>query len=258
MNAHTVLQERIGSLEAIIVRRNQQQRLHLLPLLTSAIKRVANQAILLRIKIDLMQQAFTQEPVCSYQDYQLHLQKPLTHLKRPEEVFSKTKDELEAFRRELDAAEEPIRALTDQIDQQLTDFKDDIHEEMDTIRALIKIPDLLSDTGEARQVEQVLKAMNESLKQTEAPSRFADPTSLRKLAGEWTRLYTRFTEIRQRLSFDMLQADYGFDGDTIAIIERLVSGQTLTLDELTPQTITELQRFRQFCHQIILRLTAQD
>jgi hypothetical protein len=257
MNAHAVLEERIKSLEAILRRKRERQRLYLLPSLTSAMERSARQALILQIKINLVQKVFNQTPVCSVEDYRPQLQKPLVNLKSPEEVFVKREDELEALRGEIEAIEGPIRALIDQIDRQFADFEAHIQKEMDTIRALIKIPDLISDDQEIRQVAGVLDGMDRVLELARETKRLVEPQTRKKLRIEWSQLDVLFNEIRQRLSFDTLQEDYGFSDETIFVIEHLVSGQPLSLDQLTPDIIGELQRFQQFCRQIVLRLTVQ-
>ena len=258
MSVHIVLENQIKSIETVVSWEETGQRIEMLPALTKVIERTASQALLLCLKTGLVEQVFELQPACSLDDLRSYLRQPLAILNEPEQVFVIDQDELEQFRSRLEACREQSQALIDQIKQQLDDFEDGIHQEMDMVRAILQIPDLLPDAGGARQVRQVLAGMSRVLEQAQAESTLTDAGVLKRLADEWKQLYTTFTRIREKLSFDSLQADYGFSDDTVAVIERLVSGQMITMDALTSQTIAELQQFRQFCRQIVLRFTAQD
>jgi hypothetical protein len=258
MSVHAILENHIHTIEAMILQEDQRQRLNQLPPLTGAIKRTLRQAAIAELLIDLMQEVFSQEPACSPDEVRLYLQKPLAHLGNPKDVFVRSQDDLQAFQSQLEVNWERLQTLAQQVEQQLVGFKDKMHLEMDTVHALLKIPDLLPDQEESEKISQVVDEMDRVLERARVDPSLGEPNAIKRMAQEWEQLHTRFVGIRRRLSFDRLQIDYSFSKDTIAVIEHLTSGKALTLDELTPEAIGELQRFQQFCRQIVLRLTAQS
>lgn len=64
---------------------------------------------------------------------------------------------------------------------------------------------------------------------------------------------TFHSKLKSAPSFDVLRTKYKLSDDTIKVIERLVSGDEITLWELNPKVLTELKTLRRFSTTIIVR-----
>lgn len=266
MSVHTLLDNRIETLQLLEDVDAKRKRLEQLPVLTKALDRTYQQALYLSHSIELMQQVFYQTPSFTPDEFQSYLHQPLEFLPTPDEVFIRDQEEITGFQVSLEDCREQLQTLATRIDQQFTDFKRRFSQEMDSVRGLLKIPDLLPENTKTGQVEEILKEMDKVLKDSQAtlnlPTRLKmDSTkNLQTLADRWQPLYAIFTTIREQLSFDRLrEPPYEFDERTIEVVKSLVSGQTLTLDQLIPLTVGELHRnFKHFLSQVELRFTARD
>lgn len=267
MSVHTLLEGQIKVLGSIGDLETKRKRLEQLPALTKALERTHQQALYLSFSIELIQQMFVQEPACKPNDYQPHLQKPLGTLSSPNEVFIKSQGDLTEFQTQLEDTYQALKALSDKTDKQITNFKRGLYQEIDTVRGLLRVPELLPENTKAAQVEKILNEMDTLIKDAQTTLNLLtqlkvnSTKNLEQLADKWTPLYATFTAIRQQLSFERLRKPpYEFDEKTIAVIKELVSGKTLTLDKLMPITVYELHQknFKQFLSQIVLRFTAQN
>jgi hypothetical protein len=268
MNVHTVIEDQINILTTVGDIEIKRRRLDQLPALTRAIEGAYKQALYLVHSVDLIRLVFQQEPVGDLDDAQSVLKGPLKHLDKPDDVFVKPQVELTAFQTRLEESREKLQNLAQQLGQQLQLFRQTLDQEIDTVRAVLKIPELLPENTKPEQIEQILDEMDKILKGAQSSLsllktdlKFDAAKNVQNLAERWTPLYSVFTTIRQQLSFDRLQKPpYEFDQKTVDLIKELVSGKTVTLDELVPLTIYELHQknFKQFLSQVELRFTAQD
>lgn len=266
MSVHSLLDDQIKSLQLLRDVDAKRKRLEQLPVLTKALDRTYQQALYLSHSIELMQQVFYQTPSLTQAEFQSYLQKPLEFLFAPDEVFTRDQEEIAGFQMSLEDCREQLQTLATRIDQQFTDFRRGLSQEMDSVRGLLKIPDLLPENVQAEQVEEILNEMDKVLTSSRSTFRLlvklkVDSTStLQPSADKWKQLYSTFTAIREQLSFDRLrEPPYEFDERTIRVVKDLVSGQTLTLDQLLPLTVGELHRnFKHFLSQVELRFTAQE
>jgi inorganic triphosphatase YgiF len=264
MSVHTILEARIKELEAIKRSETERKILDQLPTLTRTLDRTSHGGLHLAHSMELVRQLFQQEPVCNLQEFHTFLQKPLGSLATPAEVFAKSQADLTAFQAQLEDTREQFQNLAEQVDQQFDDLKHQLNQEMETVRGLLKIPELLPGHTNADQAEQVLDEMDKILKGAKSAVNLSvrlkttSTKNLKDLANRWQPLYVTFTNIHQRLSFDTLQEPpYQLSPSTIEVIKSLVSGQSLTFDKLTPEVVAELhQNFKQFLSQIVLRFTA--
>lgn len=266
MSIHALLEDQMQALEAIGDLETKRKQLEQLPALTQTLERTYQQALYLSLVIELMSQVFEQKPVCASTDFQAYLQQPLKHISAPDQVFAKNQAELTAFQTQLVDSREHLQTLTKEMDQQLADFKRTLTQEIDTVRGLLKIPELLPQNMKASQVEQILQEVNKVIQEAQATLNLSarlkvnSTKNFQQLARNWASLYPTFLAIRQQLSFDRLrQSPYNLSDPTITLIKELVSGKTLTLDKLTPAVMEDLHRnFKQFLSQIVLRFTAQN
>lgn len=267
MSLHAFLEVRIKSLEEIADVESKRRRLDQLQALTPVLQRTYKQALQLYYSILLMELVFQQKPICSIRTLKSHLQKPLESLALPKEVFTRSQTDLTFFQTRLSDSQEKIQGLTQKLERQLESFKKELKREMDTVRGLLKIPDLLPENTEAKQIEGLLNKMSTVIQNTEnvlktlgdLNATTTPDHAIENLSIQWTELYATFTNIREQLSFDrLLEPPYEFDEKTIKVIQDLIAGKTLTLDQLTPLIIRDLHCLQQFVGQVELRFTAQD
>jgi hypothetical protein len=266
MSIHKFLNDQIQQLRQVGNAESRRQRIEQLPSLTQSLSRTQQQAAYTFTLISLIQDLFQEQAIISQVSIQSQLQEPLQIFKVPEAVLSAAQASLTGFQTTLDDCREHLQIQAKQLEQQLDEIRALHIKEIEGVRGLLRVPDLLQKNTNTRDITTMLTEMENILTGTKTIQNLARSTRLNyrpvttisDSSRKWRVLYRKFSNIRDQLSFERLkEPPYGLSEASISVIQLLVDGQQITLSQISPQTMNELHtNFRQFLNQVELRFIA--
>jgi hypothetical protein len=138
------------------------------------------------------------------------------------------------------------------LDTHLREHRETWEREIALLDGIAEIPDLLN-ASEREEVNQLTNAIR-SLLRPELPSQSTGTAT--SLAAEWRQKTERYQSLRQQLSFEAIGKRYNLSPESSALLQQLTERKRVSLAQISPQTLSELQRFQRLCAAVTLRFSA--
>lgn len=140
------------------------------------------------------------------------------------------------------------------LDTALREHRANWEREVALLTGITEIPDLLD--GDERNAVRFLVKDIRALLSLELSGR---PTAgLQDCALDWREKAERFKVVKKQLSFEALGDRYKLRGESIALLQRLAQQEQVSLAQVSPEALTELQRFHRFCAAVTLHFSAHS
>lgn len=242
MNAHEALINHLNKLDRYIQAKSLQEMMDYLPECSRECYNLCVEINRLNVGLYVWTKLFKKEKLDGCGDVNHEFIDFAKNLKSVNNILSKTPAELVSIingAREITSHAKELRLKLEALRSQ---WKKEKEEEIYRLRSFIRVPDLFLEESKCEAVESLLNQIENFMKLTDDELK----QNLKEKTSAWVQLQRQFDEVKEQLSFDNLARRYNLRRETVQVIQRLVNGQTLTLDQISSQTLSELGNFTRF------------
>jgi hypothetical protein len=145
--------------------------------------------------------------------------------------------------------EDQAKALNTELDRVTAEWK----ARLSRTRTIMRIPDLAAQVKRKGDLQAVLAEMERFLSTCQN-----DTSTPSQLAKRWQALQAKYRKLGTIGSFDELKERYNFSDATIQVIEELLSGKAVRLDQIDVTVLNQLTTFKSFCKAISLKFIVAE
>lgn len=251
MSVHDVIAAYQKSVQEVLDQDKRQESLRFLPGLSEGLRRLTKQIRETHPDHVLWTQVYGQSAVPEAEAAQSLTQDLIAILDDSEAVLHRSANQIVQLSSQAGDAERAWGSAHTKLADPLKAFRQEWKSEINSLQAVTRIPDLVAPAEKKTVNDQTTR-----LAQFLSLNLAGQPRSkVAAYAKQWQTLVEQFDQMKQQLSFDAIAQTYQLSPDTIAVLEDLVSGNPVSLAQVSPQTLEELRRFQHFCESVTLRLS---
>jgi len=139
------------------------------------------------------------------------------------------------------------------LDTHLREHREAWERELALLDGIAEIPDLLN-SDEHEEVRALTNGIRVLLRLELSGQ---SSVAIAHYASDWRQKTERFQAVKKRLSFEAIGERYGLSPESIELLQGLTGRKRISLAQVSPKTLEELQRFQKFCEAVTLHFSAR-
>lgn len=254
MSAHDVLESYKRTLDEIAKLESQQAVVRQLPKISENLRRLVQQTQQTHPTYILWTQIYQQASISVGEQARQSTTHIADMLKTPDAILQGTAEGGMQVQSQITEITSLWKQVTAELAPQLSKYQEQWRQDIANLQAIAEIPDLLP-TSEKREFQELIRRLEGHLQLdlTEKSNK-----EIAKYADQWQTVVAQFKQMQQRFSFESIAEIHHLLPETIKVLKNLVTGKAISLADLSPETLGELQRFQHLCEAIVLKFSSRS